>query len=374
MLPAADGCLSVSLSLCFYPCVCTDYLPGIALKEPCQNPNPSPTVFAGRDSNARISMSNMINWAVGLYPYKDTFFSQRQDWSSSTCLVHAGGTSPPYYGMQEPHPELQALVSAMSAGPVAPGDVIGSSNRSLIMRTCREDGVLLKPDHPAFPPGALFLKRLRGAGEVQLTSTTIDGAHDSSMTWRFLLSFAMSKAVALSLPELGVDEKLEAGVAWSRTNSQPFASIATLQWYGPGLPALSLPMQEAVKSGRGCCSWGLYTFWRLAPTSCRGKGWTLLGELGKMVSMSAQRIVAVTEAACDASDGPAAAGPSLVVDVVGQPQEVVTLSLLPPGSAASAAAAQGRLQPPSAVEVVELTVSANGKATVRCSAKCTQVP
>ena len=65
---------------------------------------------------------------------------------------------------------------------------------------------------------------------------------------------------------------------------------------------------------------------------------------------------------------------SLVVDVVGQPQEVVTLSLLPPGSAASAAAAQGRLQPPSAVEVVELTVSANGKATVRCSAKCTQVP
>ena len=32
----------------------------------CQNPNAN--VYAGRVSNAEIGMSNMINWAVGLYP------------------------------------------------------------------------------------------------------------------------------------------------------------------------------------------------------------------------------------------------------------------------------------------------------------------
>ena len=332
----------------------------MALKEPCKTPDPVPTVYAGRVSNAEISMSSMINWAVGLAPYKDSWFSGRQDWSSSTCLVNGKATSPPYYGMQEKHPELQALVSALSAGPIAPGDAIGSSNRSLIMTTCREDGVLLKPDRPAFPPGAMFLKRLRGAGEVQLTFSTLT-IGSISMRWGFLLSFAMGKAVELSMLQLGVDEKVETGVAWSRKNLEPLgvASGESLRRYGPGLPELSLPMQEAA-SGRGCCSWGLYTYWRTAPTSCGGTGWTLLGELDKLISISAQRIVAVTEA-CDA-DG---AGPSLVVDVVGQPKETVALTLLPPPTAA---------QRSHASEVVELVVSANGKAAASCSAgKCAQV-
>lgn len=320
-------------------------------------PAPNPTVYAGRVSNAAISFSNMINWAVGLAPYKDSWFSALQDWSTSTCIANGAGTSPPYYGMQEKHPELQALVSAMSSGPIAPGDVVGSSNRSLIMTTCREDGLLLKPDRPAFPPGAMFLKKLRGAGEVQLAYSTI-----GSMRWGFLLSFAMTKQVQLSLLQLGVDEKAEAGVAWPRRNLEPFglASGELLQRYGPGLPELSLPMQGATKR-RGCCEWGMYTFWRVAPTSCGGKGWTLLGELEKMVSISAQRVETVTES-CDAA---ATAGPSLIVHVVGQPGEIVVLTLLPPPAA---------VQTPQAVGTVELTVPAGGKATASCSGgKCAQV-
>ena len=44
-----------------------DYLTGITRPEDvCQKPNAN--VFAGRVSNAEIGMSNMINWAVGLYP------------------------------------------------------------------------------------------------------------------------------------------------------------------------------------------------------------------------------------------------------------------------------------------------------------------
>jgi hypothetical protein len=37
-----------------------------ASEQVCQHPDAN--VYAGRVSNAEIGMSNMINWAVGLYP------------------------------------------------------------------------------------------------------------------------------------------------------------------------------------------------------------------------------------------------------------------------------------------------------------------
>ncbi len=48
----------------------------------------------------------------------------------------------------EPYAEAEALLAALSAGPVGIGDQLGCSNRDLIMRTCREDGLLVKPDVP----------------------------------------------------------------------------------------------------------------------------------------------------------------------------------------------------------------------------------
>ena len=49
----------------------------------------------------------------------------------------------------EPYPELQTAVALLSAGPVGPGDKIGSANKTLLMSTCRSDGLLLKPGYPA---------------------------------------------------------------------------------------------------------------------------------------------------------------------------------------------------------------------------------
>ena len=138
-----------------------DYLTGITrAADVCDHPDAD--IFAGRVSNAKIGFSNLINWAVGLRPYKDTWLSGHQVWSTSTCMVSGGAGSvsvmPPYFGAQEKHPKLQALVSALSAGPIAPGDVVGGGDPLLIMTVCRTDGMLLKPDRPAYPPDALFLQ------------------------------------------------------------------------------------------------------------------------------------------------------------------------------------------------------------------------
>ncbi len=80
---------------------------------------------------------SMLAWALGLLPFKDTFRSR------------------------EAHPVAEALVSTLSAGMVGPGDALGETDAELLLATCRADGLLLKPDRPAFPLDAMFLPHQR---------------------------------------------------------------------------------------------------------------------------------------------------------------------------------------------------------------------
>jgi hypothetical protein len=76
--------------------------------------------------------TNALARALGLNPYKDVFF-----------------TSPEGKGWNgDPNCECEALVAALSSGPVGIGDRLGRTDRALVMRTCREDGMLVKPDVP----------------------------------------------------------------------------------------------------------------------------------------------------------------------------------------------------------------------------------
>jgi hypothetical protein len=75
---------------------------------------------------------NALARALGLWPYKDVFLSRRD------------GT-----GLDgDPLAEVEALLSALSAGPVGIGDKLGRTDPGLVRRTCRADGVLVKPDVP----------------------------------------------------------------------------------------------------------------------------------------------------------------------------------------------------------------------------------
>ena len=91
----------------------------------------------------RYLFDNGLNWtwflhtnalarALGLNPFKDVFLSH--------------GPTPISEG--EPYAEVESLLAALSTGPVGIGDQLGHTNREIVMRTCREDGVLIKPDVP----------------------------------------------------------------------------------------------------------------------------------------------------------------------------------------------------------------------------------
>lgn len=76
--------------------------------------------------------TNALARCLGLWPYKDVFVSYGPE-------AGPGG---------EPYREIEALLAALSAGPVGLGDALGRTDRDLVFRTCREDGVLVKPDVP----------------------------------------------------------------------------------------------------------------------------------------------------------------------------------------------------------------------------------
>jgi hypothetical protein len=48
----------------------------------------------------------------------------------------------------EPLPEREIIMAILSTGPVGPGDAINCTNGTRIMKCCRQDGLILKPDRP----------------------------------------------------------------------------------------------------------------------------------------------------------------------------------------------------------------------------------
>jgi hypothetical protein len=110
----------------------------------------------------RYLFDNALNWvwflhgnalarALGLWPYKDVFLSH--------------GETPEGFG--DPLAEPESLLAALSAGPVGLGDQIGHTRRELVLRTCRGDGVLVKPDLPLAALDRCFLEHgYFGAGPL----------------------------------------------------------------------------------------------------------------------------------------------------------------------------------------------------------------
>jgi len=88
-------------------------------------------------SQWNIGISSMFADAIGLAPFKDVL------WSTS---VQPG--SPYTSAAMEVLPDREILIATLSTGPVGPGDAINYTNVQRIMKCCRQDGLILKPDRP----------------------------------------------------------------------------------------------------------------------------------------------------------------------------------------------------------------------------------
>eukprot|EP00051_Salpingoeca_urceolata_P007182 m.95352 g.95352 ORF g.95352 m.95352 type:complete len:789 (-) comp15151_c0_seq3:34-2400(-) len=250
-------------------------------------------------------LSSLLYWAVGIIPFKDDF------WSES---IEPGSKWP---GTIEKNPELQTLVSALLAGPVGPSDAVDKINATRIMQTCRADGVLLKPNRPAFlSDAALQFALADETAPPHLWHTTCD-VSDRDVSGRdyghhLVLSVNTSKTYRLSHQDLGVDKNT---VLFAREYYSHATQVvnATSPLYLRALPPV-----QACPDGPGHCY--PFEYWVLSPAHGFGPGlktFALLGEPDKFVPVSPQRYGSPRSTASEWS-----------VEVYGAPGEVVTVDVL----------------------------------------------
>ncbi|MBV9850127.1 MAG: hypothetical protein JO250_10680 [Armatimonadetes bacterium] len=223
----------------------------------------------------RIGATSLLAWALGLAPFKDTFWTTADEPGSP-------------YGpkAREPNAELETLASALSAGPVGPGDAIGQTNVSLLMKVCRADGLLLKPDKPATPIDRWFLAD-GPDGEVWDADTDF-----GPNRWHYMLAADLKAPYTLRPDDLHTQTPCVA--------FDPDAQSVM------GFDAAH-PLTLAADRGPGAVP---FTYLVIAPRS--PDGWAFLGETGKLVTVSRQRFADI------AADGSR-------VTLRGVPGEAVTL-------------------------------------------------
>merc|ERR1719253_1003393 len=100
-----------------------------------------------------------------------------------------------------------AVAAALSAGPVAFSDGPGLANKSLVMQTCREDGVLLKPDSPAMSIEASWVRKAFGGdgptGDVFATQVNLPSCiKEDPITWHYVFANNLADDYTLTHTDL----------------------------------------------------------------------------------------------------------------------------------------------------------------------------
>jgi len=276
---------------------------------------------------APFHKAGLFAYAVGLWPFKDNFQS-------------SAGQRPTYNIMPEANPLEEALVSSLSGGPVGPSDKIGASDSSLILRTCRKDGLLLKPDRPATPIDIMFLynQRLTGGRKPWVVTTE-------------------------SKRGIGKTVYLAAFNLWPESMFQPFVTFAEAGISGKHLIYNYLTGDYRIGSDR--INFGIMPpekafYYVLCPLL--ENGMALIGETGKFITMSAKRFPSVK-----LIEG------ELVLSIEGVPGEKITLAVYTPGGIKVAGASLEGSAKGDGVKTISLALPESGSSEVRISSGVEQV-
>jgi hypothetical protein len=254
--------------------------------------------------------TSMLAWAVGFYPFKDCYMTtpgQRTLRSEK-------------YGVQE------TLISNLSAGPVGPGDKIGYMDRELLMRTCRADGLLLKPDRPAMPIDEMFLDT-----EKPFIVTTFSEHTDK--LWHYVAAFNLYPREyndkSITLDQLGIQDEV---VIWDWKNRK----ILT------GADRINFP--EKMKKNE-------YEYYIVAPKLRNGMA--LIGETEKFVTVSSKRFKEIKPAES-----------ALMLRLKGVPEEKIKLAFYCPARPRGITDKRGQridLHYRNSIAMFEVTIDSSGE-------------
>ena len=157
--------------------------------------------------------TNALARSLGLMPFKDVFRADPEV---------AGDNGEP-----------EALLSALSTGPVALGDRVGRMDPALALRTCRADGILIKPDVPVAATDESMVGSAAFRSELLVAECFSD--HPAGR-WAYVVGLHAnpsdeSVTGAIAFAELGASAPAGDVVAWDwRAGTATAAAPATRRW------------------------------------------------------------------------------------------------------------------------------------------------
>eukprot|EP00941_MAST-03F_sp_MAST-3F-sp1_P001873 g1873.t1 len=228
----------------------------------------NPDSDADVEQNYHISRSAILTHQVGMVAMKDVFWS-----SSQFGNVHNNKRYNFTHGW--PSSAMHAAIATLSNGPVAVGDAIGASNKTLLLRTCNAEGALLRPTRPCLATDASLAPDFTG----EFCDAIVD---IEEYRYHYIFSAALEMGQLVELETL--DRKNTSVNRFYVTDASPLNPVPE------GLFDLGriLPYGNHYSVVGASHQWNLL---RLAP-SLMTKGnveFFFLGELDKFVSVSQNR-------------------------------------------------------------------------------------
>ena len=305
-----------------------------------------------------------FHFAIGLMPDKDGFMSNSSEMQQAWKHVPAAN-APPFFNYTEKSAVRHATAALLCGGPVHVGDAVGATNATLVRALMRADGLLLRasrphaaldvqfrsmatrswgappegemlhapapapaaaPPPPAGKPDESFPNN--GLGEVYGAVTIVPSGPAPGACARFTVvtSTGLSQPLSLGAADLALDASALAAAACTVGGVALAAFAWDLETFAPaaGTPAAA----RRIFTGGGGAADALALAWTPAPryedppqmvvVAPLLEGWVLLGEVGKLLPLSPQRL---------ASLAPVAGSPGAVaVGLVGGISEVVAIA------------------------------------------------
>lgn len=240
-----------------------------------------------------LSTSSMLLWSVGMYPSRDNV------WTNATQRVP--GMNP------ETTPVLQTVMAMLAGGPYGPADLAGAMNKSLVMRSCRSDGVLLRADKPATLLDSTWARSFDDLQPRRVAAAFTELA--GGLRWSYILAINLADPYAVSAEDLAggsaANPKYVVCQFGTTCSSGPFVDLASTT---TPLMVPARPQLDEMTPG--------WSFAVAAPIL--SSGWVLLGEVEKIVAVSGRRfrnVVATTSMPLQAT----------VLAAVGETVEVAVL-------------------------------------------------